>query len=274
VWQNPSIGPHRSAPGLRYVESLSTLSFMAAPRFFVSIALGPGDVGAEVALPEGAAHHALRVLRLAVGDALTLFTGEGGEFATTLDRADKRNAWVRVERFDAVEREAPLAVTLVQGIAANDAMDYAVRKAVELGAAAIQPVVTARSARFPGDARGAKRLAHWRQIAVAACEQCGRNRVPDVREVATLSAWVADRPHDRRGLMLAPLALQGIAAWSAPIGPFDLAVGPEGGFTDDELLGAERAGLSPVRLGPRVLRTETASAAALAAVHALWGDFR
>lgn len=247
---------------------------MAAPRFFVPLALGPADVGQERMLPDAATHHALRVLRLAVGDALTLFTGMGGECAATLAGADKKQAWVRIDRFDPVEREAPLAVTLAQGIAANDAMDYAVRKAVEMGAAAVQPLLTSRSARFPEDARGAKRLAHWRQIAVAACEQCGRNRIPPVHEVATLPAWLAARPAGRPGLMLAPQASAALAAWPAPPGPFDLLIGPEGGVTDDELARAARAGLTAVRLGPRVLRTETAGTAALAAVHALWGDFR
>jgi 16S rRNA (uracil1498-N3)-methyltransferase len=247
---------------------------MAAPRFFVSIALRPTDVGHECALPDDVAHHALRALRLAVGDELTLFTGEGGEFAAALTRADKQQAWVRIERFDPVEREAPLVVTLAQGVAANDAMDHAVRKAVELGAAAIQPVLTARSARFPGDARGDKRLAHWRQIAVAACEQCGRNRVPPVHEVAALPAWFAARPAGRPGLMLAPRGTAALAAWSNPQAPFDLLVGPEGGLADEELARGQRAGLTPVRLGPRVLRTETAGSAALAAMHALWGDFR
>jgi 16S rRNA (uracil1498-N3)-methyltransferase len=247
---------------------------MAAPRCFVSIALRSTGAGREVVLPDAVAHHALRVLRLAVGDALTLFTGEGGEFAATLTRADKRQAWARLDRFDPVEREAPLAVTLVQGVAANDAMDYAIRKAVELGAAAVQPVVTARGARFPADARGAKRLAHWRQITVAACEQCGRNRVPPVREVVALAQWLAARPSGRRGLMLAPEASVALAAWPVPTGPFDLLVGPEGGVTDAEIAGAVRAGLTPVRLGPRVLRTETACTASLAAIHALWGDFR
>lgn len=247
---------------------------MPAPRFFVPLAMGPADIGRELVLPDGAAHHALRVLRLAIGDALTLFTGAGGQFVATLARADKRHAWVRVERFEAVDREATLAVTVVQGIAANDAMDHAVRKAVELGAAAIRPVVTVRSARFPADARGDKRLAHWRQIAVAACEQCGRNRVPVVHDVVTLATWIAGRPSGRPGLLLAPQAAQTIAARPIPADAFDLAVGPEGGLTDDELAQAERAGLSPVRLGPRVLRTETAAVAALAAIHALWGDFR
>src|SRR4030095_4676431 len=108
------------------------------------------------------------VWRLAAGDALTLFTGSGGEFAATLIRADKRDARVLLDAYSAVEREAALAVTLVQGIAANDAMDFVVRRAVELGVAVVQPVVAARSARFPSNERGAKRLAHWRQIAVAA----------------------------------------------------------------------------------------------------------
>ena len=247
---------------------------MAAPRFFVSLALGPADVGHECALPDAAAHHALRVLRLALGDPLTLFTGMGGEFAATLVRADKKHAGVRIDRFDDIEREARLQVTLAQGIAANDAMDYAVRKAVEMGAAALQPLLTARSARFPEDARGDKRLAHWRQIAVAACEQCGRNRVPPVHEVATLPAWLAARPAGRPGLMLAPQASVALPAWPAPTGPFDLLIGPEGGVTEDELARAARAGMTAVRLGPRVLRTETAGTAALAAVHALWGDFR
>jgi 16S rRNA (uracil1498-N3)-methyltransferase len=247
---------------------------MAAPRFFVPIALRATDAGQEHALPDAAAHHALRVLRLAVGDALTVFTGDGGEFAATLVRADKRHAWVRLDRFDAVDREAPLAITLVQGIAANDAMDYVVRKAVELGAAAIQPVVTARGARCPSDARGTKRLARWRLIAVAACALGGRNRVPQVRDVVALPAWLAWRPAGRPGLILDPGAPACLPAWPAPDRAFDLVVGPEGGVTDDEVARGARAGLTPLRLGPRVLRTETASTAALAAIHTLWGDFR
>ena len=146
-------------------------------------------------MPDPVAHHALRVLRLAVGDRIALFTGDGGEFAATLVRADKRDAFARIDAFDAVERESPLAVTLVQGIAANDAMDHAVRRSVELGVAAIQPVLTTRSARVPDGERGEKRLAHWRQIVVAACEQCGRNRVPDVRAVMTLERWLESSGH-------------------------------------------------------------------------------
>jgi 16S rRNA (uracil1498-N3)-methyltransferase len=247
---------------------------MSIPRFHVDTDIGAGDVGREIALPAPAAHHALRVLRLTTGDALTLFTGAGGEFAATLVGADKRDAWVLLSAFSTVERESALAVTLVQGIAANDAMDLVVRKAVELGAAAVQPVVAARSARFPADERGRKRLAHWRQIAVAACEQCGRNRVPPVHEVADLDEWLAARATTRPGFVLDPAANIGIAAAPAPESSVDVLVGPEGGLTSEELARAKRAGFTAVRMGPRILRTETASLAALAAINTLWGDSR
>jgi len=231
-------------------------------------------VKGEYTLPDAAAHHALRVLRLAIGDSLTLFNGAGGEFAATLIRADKRDAVVRVERFDPVEREAMLAMTLVQGIAANDAMDHAVRRSVELGVAAIQPVETARSARFPDGERGGKRLAHWRQIAVAACEQCGRNRIPEVREVVALERWLAARPATTPGLVLSPDTDVAIADAPRPQVALDVLIGPEGGLAAGEIAHAKRSGMTAVRLGPRVLRTETAALAALAAINTLWGDFR
>jgi 16S rRNA (uracil1498-N3)-methyltransferase len=214
------------------------------------------------------------VLRLAVGDAIVLFTGAGGEFAATLARADKRAAAVRIDAFDPKERESDFAVTLVQGIAANDAMDHAVRRAVELGAAAIQPVLTTRSARVPDGERGEKRLAHWRQIVVAACEQCGRNRVPEVRDVVTLERWLADRNAAATGLVLSPTAEVALAATPRPQHALDMLIGPEGGFTADEVALAQRRGMIAVRLGPRVLRAETAALASLAAINALWGDFR
>ena len=225
-------------------------------------------------MPDPVAHHALRVLRLAVGDRVVLFTGAGGEFAATLVRADKREAAARIDAFDPVERESALAVTLVQSIAANDAMDHAIRRAVELGAAAIQPVLTTRSARVPDGERGQKRLAHWCQIVIAACEQCGRNRVPEVRSVVSLERWLADRNVAIAGLVLSPTAAAAIAAAPRPQHALDMMVGPEGGFTAEEIGLAQRKGLLAVRLGPRVLRAETAALAALAAVNALWGDFR
>ena len=247
---------------------------MSVARFHCPGELVASDVGSEYALPDAVAHHALRVLRLAVGDAIVLFTGTGGEFAATLTRADKREAVARIDAFDPVGRESDFAVTLVQGIAANDAMDHAVRRAVELGAAAIQPVLTTRSARVPDGERGEKRLAHWRQIVIAACEQCGRNLVPAVHDVVTLERWLAGRDAAVTGLVLSPTADLAIAATPRPPHALDMLIGPEGGFTPDDMALAQRRGMVAVRLGPRVLRAETAALASLAAINALWGDFR
>ena len=246
---------------------------MSAPRFRVDLLLVPEDAGREIALPDAAAHHALRVLRLATGDAVTLFTGTGGEYAATLVRADKRTAWVRIDGFAPVERESPLAITLVQALPASDTMDFVVRKAVEMGAHAIVPVTTERSARLPSAERGEKRLAHWRQIVVAACEQCGRNRVPEVHAPTSLSTWLQARG-GRPGILLAPDAQASLPALPPPGAALDAVIGPEGGWTGDEVARASRAGVTPVRMGTRVLRTETAGIAALAAINTLWGDMR
>jgi len=245
---------------------------MAAPRFFVPDALSPSRTEREMALPEAAAHHAMRVVRLSAGDALTLFDGTGGEYPATLVRAGRDGAIVRVgPRLD-IERESSLAVTLAQAIAANDAMDYAIRKAVELGAAAIQPLVSERSAPLPCGERGEKRLAHWRGVVVAACEQCGRNRVPPVAPPialpSLLTAWKG------AALLLAPEAATPFASLVQPAAPIALVVGPEGGFSERELGAAQTAGFQCVSLGPRILRTETAAVAALSAMQALWGDLR
>src|SRR5258708_8425086 len=164
---------------------------MTTPRFLVALNLAPSSVGLTVRVPAAAAHHAVRVVRLGVGDALTLFDGTGGEYAATLTRVDRNDVCARIESFDPVERESPLPVTLAQSIVANDAMDYAVRKAVELGVTAIQPIVTERSAPLPAGERGDKRLAHWKGVAAAACEQCGRNRVPPISPTAAWNDWLA-----------------------------------------------------------------------------------
>ncbi len=229
-------------------------------------------LGACVELPDAAAHHATRVLRLAIGDALTVFTGAGGEYAATLVAADRRAATVRIDAFDPVERESALAVTLAQGVAANDAMDYAIRKAVELGVAAIQPLVTERSAPLPAGDRADKRLAHWRQVVVAACEQCGRNRVPDVAPARSIGEWLA--AWSGPGFLLAPDGMTSLSAIGAPAAPPALLVGPEGGCTAREIDAATACGFTKLRLGPRILRTETAGVAALAVLQAAWGDLQ
>jgi 16S rRNA (uracil1498-N3)-methyltransferase len=220
-------------------------------------------------LPDSVAHHATRVLRLAEGAAVTLFSGDGGEYAATLVRIDKRGATARIEAFDAVEREASLAPTLVMAVIATDPMDFAMRKAVELGAAAIVPVIAARS-QGAGAQKADQRLAHWRQIAVAACEQCGRNRVPPVHAVLPLREWVAARdPVGAKAAMLVPGAVQSLAALAHDPALREVIVGPEGGFTDDEVANMLAAGLLPAHLGTRVLRAETAALAALATLNAV-----
>ena len=245
---------------------------MAASRFFSPAPLAPNIVGTAIELHESAAHHATRVLRLAVGDALTLFDGTGGEYAATLVRADKRGAAACVEGFLPVERESPLAVTLAQGIAANDAMDFAIRKATELGVTAIQPLVTARSAALPSGERGDKRLAHWRHIAIAACEQCGRNRIPDVSPPQPFADWL--RAWNGSGILFLPDAERAVVTMAQPSPPLALLIGPEGGYESHECAAARAKGFLALRLGPRVLRTETAAAAALSVVQSLWGDWR
>ncbi len=243
---------------------------MLTPRFFVAPAQATLAPGTTVELPAAVAHHAVRVLRLAAGARLALFDGLGGEHPASIARVDKRGVLVRVDDHEAVERESPLAVTLVQAVIANDAMDYAVRKATELGAAAIQPVRSARSAPLPAGERSARRVGHWQEVAVAACEQCGRNRVPAVAAPVDLGAWLAASPAP--GFVLAPAGGARFGQQPSPARPVALLVGPEGGFTGDEVDAARVAGLIPIELGPRVLRAETAGVAALAVMSAIWGD--
>lgn len=230
--------------------------------------------GVEIELPELAAHHAARVLRLRSGDAITLFTGDGGEFDAELTSVGARAVVARVGDAHAVERESPLAVTLVQGLASAERMDWIVQKAVELGAAAIAPVATARSVARLDPARAARREAHWRSIAVSACEQCGRNRLPRLRPLSDLGTYLAETAHAKLRLVLAPDASVSLSEVDRPEGSVDLLVGPEGGLAPDEVAAAHRAGFGGVMLGPRILRTETAALAAMSAMNCLWGDWR
>lgn len=236
------------------------------PRLYVEdVLLAPG---ATVELPPDAAHHALRVLRLRDGDAVTLFDGTGGEWRASIVAPGRREPRARVDAHDPVERESPLAVTLVLATLATDAMDYAVRKAVELGAAAIVPVVASRS---QGGAAREGRIDHWRRIVVAACEQCGRNRVPPVDAPRPLAAWLTARDARRAGIVCAPTGDASLA--EVDVGSaVEVLVGPEGGFDAAELAAAKLAGLRAVALGPRVLKAETACVAAIAALQALRGD--
>jgi 16S rRNA (uracil1498-N3)-methyltransferase len=224
-------------------------------------------------LDESIAGH-IRVLRLCEGEAVTLFDGEGGEFAATITQIAKRQVMVSLLAFDAVERESPRAITLVQALATGDKMDWIIQKATELGVAAIQPISTERATAKLTAERVEKRHAHWRAAAIAACEQCGRNRVPVIHPIQTLDAWLnacLKLPGADLRLMLHPFATASLLT-HAETKPVAILIGPEGGFSDDELARAERAGVTAVRFGPRTLRTETAGLAAIAALQTVAGD--
>lgn len=247
---------------------------MTDPRFFCppgAVALAPG---LSLDLPEAPARHAARVLRLAAGDGLVLFDGRGGEYPASIESVAKERVRVRLGEHREREWESPLAVTLIQALQGGDKMDFTLQKAVELGIARFQPVASRRSVvRLEGE-RAAKRLEHWRGVAVAACEQCGRNRIPEVAPLLPLERALGQAAGPSRRLVLLPGAAVALAGMAPPEGPLTLLVGAEGGLAPEEAEAALAAGFTPVRLGPRVLRTETAGLAALAAIQALWGDFR
>jgi len=240
----------------------------AGTRLYCDLPLSPG---AEIALPEAPARHAVTVLRLQTGDALTLFNGAGGEYSATLVAANKREARVRLTEFHAVERESALQITLALGISAGERMDYSLQKATELGVSAIQPLTTERSVVKLAGERAGKRLQHWQHVVIAACEQCGRNRVPAVAPVQKLYTYLDAVGRGKRRLMLSPDAAMPLKR-VPPSADVVLLVGAEGGFAPAEHQAAEACGFEPVSLGPRVLRTETAPVAALAVLQALWGD--
>lgn len=240
------------------------------PRFYCSVPLQADRV---VSLPDAVARHAVGALRLRDGDAVTLFNGDGHEYPGILSTGG--HAAVRLVARLSPERESPLEVVLAQGISSGERMDLTVQKAVELGVAAIQPLTMRRTiVRLSGD-KVEKRRAHWQAVAVSACEQCGRNRVPPVAAIADFDAWRRSRGGEAGlGLMLDPEARLGLGDLPRPEGGITLLAGPEGGFDPAERAMALAAGFLGVRLGPRILRTETAALAALAALQTLWGDYK
>lgn len=225
---------------------------------------GPLSADAPLALPAEAARH-VQVLRLQPGDQLTLFNGDGGEWGASVVRMGRSEVWVQVGAHVAVEREAPRAVHLIAGVPANERMDWLVEKAVELGVASIQPVIAQRSVlRLDGE-RAARRQTRWQAIAIAACEQCGRNRVPQVAAPLGLPEALQRAPQSDTRLLLSlrpgSRALVGVPPGSGPVWVLH---GPEGGLSTQEEDAALALGFTPVSLGVRVLRAETASIAALA----------
>lgn len=245
------------------------------PRFFVDSPFETGDV---LALPDEVARH-VQVLRLQTGDALTLFNGRGGQYAARLVEVGRRSALAEVGAFEATEAEPPYRITLAQGIAGGDKMDWLVEKGIELGVTRIVPLVTARCVVRLSAERAGRRHAHWQGIARAACEQCGRNRLPEIDPAGELTKWLEGLPSPGgSGAMRYMLSPRGATAFdalpsTAPDGEVILLIGPEGGLAPDEEEAATAHGFAPLSLGPRILRTETAGMAVLAALAARWGGW-
>ncbi len=203
--------------------------------------------------------------------ALSLFNGAGGEYRASLVVANKRETRARLIEFHAAERESPLRITLALGISSGERMDYSLQKATELGVTAIAPLATERSVVKLAGERADKRLQHWQHVVIAACEQCGRNRVPAVAPVQKLYAYLAAVDRNKRLLILSPHSGTPLTR-VAPAAAAVLLIGAEGGLAPSEYQAAQACGFEPVNLGPRILRTETAPVAALALLQALWGD--
>tara|TARA_R100000322_G_scaffold145169_1_gene101315 strand:+ start:1024 stop:1773 length:750 start_codon:yes stop_codon:yes gene_type:complete len=241
------------------------------PRIYSDQAL---STGAKVELDPQAGNHVARVLRMQAGQKIVLFNGDGNDYVAELTQADKKRVEVVVESQRSVASESPLRVTLGQVISRGDRMDYAVQKSVELGASKIVPLVSERcEVKLQGD-REDKRLRRWQQVAISAAEQCGRARLTEIAPLQRLSDWLPALADDgSRKLVLHHHSEQPLAQLDRP-SHLILLVGPEGGLTPGEVDAARSAGFVPTAFGPRVLRTETAPAAALAVCQWLWGDWQ
>jgi 16S rRNA (uracil1498-N3)-methyltransferase len=229
-----------------------------------------GDTDLE--LPEAAANHVARVLRLRPGATIVAFDGSGHDFNCELLTVKGDRVVIRVGAHTEGLPESPLHITLVQAVARGERMDYTLQKATELGVHAIVPVLAARSVvRLDAD-QAAKKRRHWQAIVVSACEQCGRSVVPEVREPLDFARYLAEAPQLGGRMVLSPTGAESLAGLASLPNRVELLIGPEGGLDDGELVRAVAAGFAPVRLGPRVLRTETAGVVALTVLQARWGD--
>ena len=242
---------------------------IAMPRFYCP---QPLFIGAAIGLPDPIARH-VQVLRLAPGDNITLFNGEGGEYTATLTAVERKNVSAEIKTSSPREAELPYAITLAQALPEGSKMDTIIEKAVELGAMTIQPLAAQRCVVKLSPERVTRRQSHWQGIIVAACEQSGRNRLTNLAELADFDDWIAQQDMHRR-ILLSPRAEQSLSDWARhhPPQAVTLVIGPEGGFTENEEYAARANGVLTVSAGMRVLRTETAGPAALAALNAVWGE--
>lgn len=238
------------------------------PRFFYPFEL---TVGATIDLPETVTHHC-QVLRLTVGDPIVLFNGKGGSYVASLCAVEKKRASAEIKTFNSGEVELPYAITLAQALPEAGKMDWVIEKAVELGAAGIQPLIAQRCVTRLSGERADKRRAHWQGIIASASEQCGRNRLAQLGQLSDFQQWISQQDLHRR-IILNPYADLSLADWARhhPAQALTLIIGPEGGFSEQEYQLALSQGAISLSMGPRVLRTETAGLYALAALNAHWG---
>lgn len=241
---------------------------MRYPRVYVNTSL---SAGSQITLSKQASHHIGQVLRRKPGQLLHVFDGTGGYYPAEVMSVDKRAVVVNTGNLVNDKRESPLSITLAQGISRGQHMDFTIQKAVELGVRRIVPVLTEHGNVRLDEQRTDKRLVHWRKIIISACEQCGRNFIPEITEPVAFTDWLGQEQAALK-LILEPASAMSLNSLNMPEGDVSLLSGPEGGFSAGEVESADFAGFQPVRLGPRILRTETAAVAALAAMQALWGD--
>jgi len=240
---------------------------MRIPRIYTEHILARGS---QLELEPGPSAHIARAMRMQVGDILTLFNGRGGEYVATISAVGKKSVAVDIGDHRDTDTESPLAIHLGIAISRGDRMDWVIQKATELGVQSLSPLLTERTeVKLKGE-RAQKKQLHWQQIAIAACEQCGRNRLPEISSLQSLSTWMDTTVADRK-LVLHHRAMANTGGCESP-NRIALLVGPEGGLSQAEILLAENSGYQALRLGPRVMRTETAPLAALAILQSQWGD--
>ena len=237
-------------------------------RLFIEQAL---TVGNTLDLDTDKTHRLQKVMRARVGEALTVFNGGGGEYTATLVAMTKKSATLELTHFIDIERESPFKVTLIQGISRGNRMDYTIQKSVELGVNQIIPVATTRSMVKLDEQRQASRLDHWMGVIHHACEQCGRNTLPKLNEPLALKD-IARLANIEQAFFLDTQSDLALNAATPPSGSCYIIAGPEGGFSDTEREWIRNLGVSAIKLGPRILRTETAALAALSVMQQLWGD--
>lgn len=242
---------------------------MKIPRIFLDLELGEN---LEICLDASQSNHIVRVLRLKEGAELIVFNGRGGQYQATITATGKRETRLLVNTFSNISAESPLDITLLQAVSKGERMDYAIQKSTELGVNRIIPIFSERSVVRIDAKRLEKKLHHWQQVVISACEQCGRNTIPDIgNAISFTDAIAADRP-GKPGYILDPESRTTLTSATRPETDIHLLVGPEGGFSENEVRQALAAGYTGISLGPRILRTETAAVSIMTAMQLLWGD--